>query len=129
MQGFSDVKISWRDKEFTIPANNTLMLIAQIEGILSGGTNEQAISVLLRPGGPPYSALAASFGAAIRWAGGEVTDEEIYISMQDDMAKGGTDALAAINGSVIALLSIMSPPLASKLTEGETEKKTKAAKD
>tara|TARA_R110000772_G_scaffold209574_5_gene320131 strand:+ start:194 stop:583 length:390 start_codon:yes stop_codon:yes gene_type:complete len=128
MNGFSDVKISWKGDEFTIPANSTLMLIAQMESILSGDTGEQAISVLLRAGGPPHSALAMAYGAALRHAGCEVTDGEIYLSIQADLAENSTDAMVKVNASIVGLLGIMSPPLASKVLGDDAEKKTKAAK-
>lgn len=129
MDGFSDVSISWKGTEYTIPANNTLMLIARLESILSNGTGEQAINVLLRKGGPPHAILAMSYGAALRHAGCEVSDDEIYLSVQADLANDSMDAALNLNVAIIGLLGIMSPPLASKVAGDTTEKKTVAAKD
>lgn len=128
MQGFEDVTLSWQGEDYTVPANNVLMLIMRIEDALSGNSGEQAINVLLRNGGPPHSRLSAAFGAALRHAGAQVSDAEIYLSIQRDMASGGSAAMEVVTSSVIALLGIMSPPLAAQVAGGDDGKKTKAAK-
>lgn len=125
MQGFEDVTVSWKGEDFTIPANRQLLLVAQIEDALAGGTGQQAISVLLRPEGPPYARIAMAFGAALRFGGASVTDDEIYLSMMEDLARDKADAVIAVQTSIMALLTIVSPPMGRALA-GFAEKKSKA---
>ena len=129
MQGFQDTIITWKGEDFTIPAKGILTLIANLEGILSGASGEQAINVLLRPGGPSHTTLSFAFGAVLRHAGCDVSDEEIYLSIQRDLADASHDTMATVTGAIIALLSVMSPPLAQNVVGDDTGKKTKAASD
>lgn len=111
MRGFDDVTLAWQGVEYTVPANAQMMLIAKIEDALSGDTGQQALSVLFRREGPPYSRLAAAFGAALRHAGARVTDAEIYLSIQSDLVnKTNSQKTEAIQSCIMALLSIISPP-------------------
>jgi hypothetical protein len=80
-------------------------------------------------GGPPYARLSAAFGAALRYAGADVSDMDVYQSIQQSLADGNGKVMQAVNMAVIALLSIMAPPLAAKISGDEPEKKTKAAKE
>lgn len=127
MQGFEDVTISWDGEDYVIPANRQLMLIAKMEDALAGGTGQQAISVLLRPEGPPYARVAMAFGAALRFGGAVVTDDEIYLKMMDDLAHDKAEAVIAVQGAIMALLSIVSPPMGKALS-GMAEKKSKPKK-
>ena len=131
MQGFEDVTISWKDVEYTIPANQQLMLVAKIEDALSGDTGKQAIGILLRPEGPPYARLAMAFGAALRYAGAEVEDQEVYLSMMNDLSKNKLDAVEQTQAAIMVMLSIVSPPMGRALSGAVKKKptKTKAKKD
>lgn len=123
MHGFDDVTLSWADKSYTVPANQQLMLIAKIEDALAGDTGEQAIALLMRKNGPPHSRMAAAFGAALRYAGAGVTDEDVYLSIHQDIASGSKMQVATkVNMMILALLSIISPPVAAAI-RGEPEEK------
>lgn len=129
MSGFEDVTLAWRGQSYVVPANRQMRLIAKIEAALSGETGRQALSILFQREGPPYSALAEAFGAALRHAGASVTDEEIYLSIQADLTtKSRSEKTAMIQGAIISLLSIISPPAAASLSgktrSEEVEKKT-----
>lgn len=118
MRGFDDVTLAWQGVEYTIPANAQMMLIAKIEDALSGDSGQQALSVLFRREGPPYSRLAAAFGAALRHAGARVTDGEIYLSIQSDLVtKTNSQKTEAIQSCIMALLSIISPPAIEAMNE------------
>lgn len=127
MHGFEDVTLGWQGQTYVVPANNQMMLISKIEDALSGDSGQQAISILFRREGPPYSRLAAAFGAALRHAGAKVTDAEIYLSIQTDLvSKPKSEQTAAIQNCIIALLSIISPPAVASVNGKEVapEKKT-----
>jgi hypothetical protein len=120
MQGFEDVTLTWQGQSYIVPANRQMMLIAVIEDALSGASGQQALTVLFRREGPPYSKLAAAFGAALRHAGARVSDEDVYLSMMEDMAhKSKADVTEMIQATIVALLSIIAPPAARALTGGE----------
>lgn len=117
MRGFEDVTLSWRGVDYTVPANRQMMLIATIEDALSGDSGKQALTILFRREGPPYSKLAAAFGAALRHAGANVSDEEVYLSIMEDMAnRSKAEVTAMVQETVIALLSIIAPPAARAIT-------------
>ena len=124
MQGFEPVTISWQGKSYTVPAERQLMLIARIEDALSGETGEQATTILFRKEGPPHSRLAAAFGAALRFAGGDASDDAIYLSIHEDIAAAAPDRVAEkINLMVLMLLSIISPPIAAKFKQADAPAK------
>lgn len=123
MQGFEDVTVSWAGEDYTIPANKQLLLVAKIEDALAGGSGQQAISVLLRPEGPPYARIAMAFGAALRFGGAVVSDDEIYLSMMDDIARDKAEGVIGVQTAIMALLTIVSPPMGRALSNF-SEKKT-----
>lgn len=111
MQGFEDVTLGWKGIDYVIPATKQLMLIQKIEDALSGDTGEQAVSVLFRKGGVPHSRLARAYGAALRHAGAKVTDEEVYLSIHQDIAEKSAQQVEATMLALIwSLLAIISPP-------------------
>lgn len=122
MQGFDDVTLGWGDKTYTIPANRQMGLVARIEDALSGDTGRQAISVLMQKEGPPYSRLAAAFGAALRYGGASVTDEEIYLSIMDDFTKSRAQVAIKLQTVIVALLMVIAPPIGRSVS-GPPEKK------
>lgn len=127
MHGFDDVTLGWQGQEYIVPADRVMMLVCKIEDALSGPNGEQALTVLMRRQGPPHGRLAAAYGAALRFAGCDVSDADVYLSMQKDLSGGGADAVAAIQSAVIALIAIISPPMGSALLD-IGQKKTEQAK-
>jgi hypothetical protein len=116
MQGFEPVTLSWKGESWTVPAERQLRLIAAIEDALAGEDGDQATAVLFRKGGPPHSRMAGAFGAALRHAGAKVTDEEVYLSIHEDIASGSKEEVASkVNMMILGLLSIISPPTARAL--------------
>jgi len=122
MQGFEPVTLTWAGAEYTVPADKQMMLIARIEDALTynpatGEHDDQALSVLFRKKGPPHSRLAAALGAALRYAGAKVEDAEIYLAIQNDLANQSRDnRFMIIQSTIVALLSIISPPAAKAVT-------------
>ena len=124
MNGFEPVTLSWKDEDFTVPARSQLMLIAKIEDALAGDTGDVAIDILFRRKGPPHSRLAAAYGAALRYAGAKVTDEEVYLSIHEDIASASRAQVAAkIQAMIVGLLAVISPPVTRAIAVGPAEKK------
>lgn len=127
MRGFEDVHLSWKGETFTVPADNQMMLVCKIEDALSTGDGQPAIVTLTQAGGPSYGRLASAFGAALRHAGADVSDQDVYLSIMDDFATGKADVAVKVQGAVLALLSIIAPPVAHALEGGDTGKKPQEA--
>ena len=127
MQGFEDVTFGWGGKSYTVPANRQMGLVARVEDALSGDSGRQAISVLMQREGPPYSRLAAAFGAELRYAGADVADEEIYLSIMDDFTKSRSDVAAKVQSVIVALLMVVAPPVGRSLIGGGKDQPEKKA--
>lgn len=119
MNGFEPVTLSWRGQEYTVPAEDQLMLIGKIEDALGGN----AINALLSNGGPGYSRLARAYGSALRHAGASVSDNEVYMSIVQGIADQDMDAVTQVNTHIMNLLAIVAPPVALALMGSDDQKK------
>ena len=113
MKGFEDVSITWGGDTYVVPADGQLLLVAKIECALKEATGKPAVAALLdrEGGGPSYAALSMGLGAALRHAGADVTDPEIYLAIQADMAASKADVAMMVQSTIMTLLSIVSPPI------------------
>lgn len=94
---FQPVFLSWGGKEYEIPADKVMMLIATVEDIIS-------LSDLTKPN-PPFMKVARAYAAALRYAGArDVNAEVIYKTYFTTAAK--VNYSAAVEG----LLMMMIPP-------------------
>lgn len=98
MSVFQPVTLKWSDKEYVVPANQVMGLIAQIEDAVT-------LPELLGKKGAPLGRVAMGYGAALRYAGARVTDEEVYQGMF------GGDSSATVQAAVTGLLTMMIPPV------------------
>ncbi len=132
MRGFQPVTLAWKGQEFTVAAEDQLRLIAEIEDALADSKGTPAVLALTKRGGPSYSRLAGAYGAALRYAGAKVSDEEIYLTITEDLAKGDASAAVKMQDAVLGLLAIIAPPIHRQLmgdgepgkAEGEEEVQT-----
>jgi predicted ATP-dependent serine protease len=127
MRGFEPVTLTWKGEKHTVPAEAQMMLIAEIEDALSGNSGIQAISVLMRAEGPPYSRLAAAFAAALRYAGAKVSDQDVYLSIMAGLGKSDGAIAVTIQNAILALLSIVAPPIAAQISESDNPGKPSPA--
>lgn len=128
MKGFEPVTLQWNGENFTIPADKQMMLIAVIEDALSGGTGRQALSILGQAEGPPYTRLAAAYGAALRHAGANTTDEDVYLTIMQGFADESGDTTIFIQNAVLGIMAIIAPPVARSLMGSKADgKKPKKA--
>nr|WP_170540971.1 hypothetical protein [Ruegeria arenilitoris] len=123
MQGFEAVTLSWKGVSYTVPAERQLRLIAEIEDALADQSGAPAVMVLLRNGGPSHARLAGAFGAALRYAGANVTDDEVYLSIIEDLASGDPATAVKVQDSVLSLLAIVAPPIHRRITGGDEPEK------
>jgi hypothetical protein len=103
MRKFADVRLEFGGKGYTILANRLLPLIARLEGIV---TFVELIQIQAR-GGVPQAKLAMAYGEALRYAGADVSDDEVYYTMfpGDEEYKSG-----AVAAAVTGIMALMLPP-------------------
>ena len=106
---FKEVVLGWDGADYTIPPDRVLGAIAEIEQVIT----LSEIAVYHQRGTAPMAKLAQAFGAALRFAGARVDNEEVYAGM----LRGGDSQSVAI-ASVQTLLQMMLPPasIAQKAT-------------
>ncbi|WP_428516278.1 hypothetical protein [Roseovarius sp.] len=117
MRGFEDISVRWMGVDYTLKARGIMPLVASIEDIISGTSGVPAVAILMgQNGGPTVSRVSMAFAAMLRHAGAQVSDAEVYLSVQDELLDGKGDALSAMSDACNLLLAIVSPPLAEKMT-------------
>ena len=111
MSCFDDVTISYDGAEYTVPSNRVMGLIETIE-------NHITLDELLSGEGIQRAKMAKAYAAAIKYAGGKITQEEVYQTFFKD-------GLAAVQESIVALLAMMIPPeyLRNKMPAGDGDAK------
>jgi len=101
MGAFDDIKIGWAGKEYTIPARKALGAIAQIEEVVT-------FAELLRyaqAGQMPLAKISKAYATVLRYAGADVSEEDVYLGMfADDSSQ--QMAFIAMQG----LMEMMIPP-------------------
>lgn len=109
MSIFQDVTLTYNENSYKIKSNDVMRLIARIESVVT-------IQDLAKEQGPGLSRLAQAYGLVLRFAGANVTDEEIYSSMFSD---GGAESAG---NAITGLISLMIPP-ETKPAKKKTSKK------
>lgn len=97
---FDDVKLIWRDREYTIPARNMMGAIARIEDHVTMPEMQR----FGERGTAPMAKLASAFASVLRFAGAQVSDDEVYAAMFE-----GADAQMQVATSIQTLLAMMVP--------------------
>lgn len=114
MKGFEPVTLGWGDTEYVVPADQLMLLIAVVEDAILGDRGGSA-ALLLLTGEVKMNRLARAYAGALRHAGADVSDEEVYLAMQEDLADESADREIEIRNAIMGLLAIVSPPLAMKM--------------
>lgn len=111
---FEEVKLKWRDREYTIPPGQVLRCIAAVEatGLVLGQLVVDANSARV-----PLATLSQALGAALRFAGAQVSDDEIYDSLFSDPAGLRMQAMIA----VVTLQALMIPPARMREAQQKAE--------
>ena len=111
---FEEITLGWDGKQYKIPANRVMAAIGVVEKHVTLGelAKWQADPEKLR-----LTQLTAAYGAIIRFAGANVTDEQVYGGIF--MAGGQAQVVSAIQ----AMLMMMIPP--SALTSKKDDEKKK----
>lgn len=105
MGAFDTVTLKWGEKAYAIPPRAVLGAIARIEEHLT-------FSELLAYGQRktvPIGRLAGAYGSLLRYAGAEVTDDEVYQEMF-----GGGNGTETMLAATTTLMEMMVPKTAIK---------------
>lgn len=121
MKGFDPITLQWDGQDYTVPADRQLELIARVEEALRRGSDQSALGELMRPGGCSLSRLARAFGAALRYAGASVGDDEVYLSIEGGLASGSAEYLARVSDHVMMILAIIAPQTYRHLSDYDAE--------
>lgn len=114
---FDDVTLTWKGRDYTIPARNMMGAIARIEDHVTMPEMQR----FGERGTAPISRLSSAFAAVLRYAGAAVKDEDVYAAMFE-----APEEAEVVATSIRTLLAMMVPRnarekvLATK-TESELE--------
>lgn len=115
---FAEVRLNWKGRDYVIPPDRVMRAIAVVEDVVTIAELGEMATI---PKARKLTRLAEAFGAVLRFAGAEASDEEVYAGLFDKNSKG-----AAIQ-AVMALLAMMMPPAAVVEAGDATSGKPKPA--
>lgn len=116
---FDDARFTWKGQTFVIPANAILGAIARVEDVF---TFHELLAYSGRQTAP-IGKLAEAFGAVLRYAGANVTNDEVYEGMFGSLAEGQGGAAQ----TAIRTLALMMVPKSKRAEIEQSEGKTKPA--
>lgn len=103
MPVFEDVTLEWEGKSKTVPADNVMRMLAKVEDQLT----LHEMQLFRDRGTAPLIRVSMAYGAALRHAGFQVSDEEVYKRlMESSTGDEGRLALSVVNN----LQTMMVPP-------------------
>lgn len=122
MRGFEDVTLTWQGQDFTVPANRVFELVRRVEMTIMDGKHTAAF-VLLLNNAVPQSVLAMAYAEALRFAGADVTAEEVYLTIMNGFASNAAQAAIDVQQSIVGLLCIIAPPMAHEILNPSGDEK------
>lgn len=99
MSGFDKIDLKWKGQTYAVEPHRVLRLIARVEEVV---TVDELVKYANR-GTAPMAKLSMAYGAALRYAGVKVTDEEIF----ESVFTGNNSE--AVGVAITGLLSLMIP--------------------
>jgi hypothetical protein len=111
MGAFEDIKIGWAGREYIIPARKALGAIARIEEVVT-------FPELLRhaqAGQLPLATISRGYAAVLRYAGADLTEDDVYLGMFSEENAQQT-AFIAMQG----LMEMMIPPAVKRRFANES---------
>jgi hypothetical protein len=102
MSIFNPIKMAWHGKDITVPANQVLGAIAVVEEVIP---MDQVAAIVFNRTRINVAKISQAYGALLRYAGQEVSDEDVFIAMFDSSEK-----LEQAREAMKALALIVMPP-------------------
>lgn len=96
MSRFSEVTLTWGEKEYKVSPDKVLDLVDSIE--------DHVVLEDLTTGRPPRARIAKAYAAAIKFAGGYAKPDDVYAALFN------AEDQKRIFGVIDALLCVMIPP-------------------
>jgi hypothetical protein len=117
---FEEVTLTWDGREYKIPPERVLRCIAAIEDVLPLWKLAQATVGEIK-----LADISQAFGAALRFAGANVSNDEVYARFFEG---DGAELAAKARAYCFTLQALMIPPahLRGKDTAGKGEAATRA---
>lgn len=101
MSVFDDVVMAWKGTEYTVPAERVMRLIAKIEDTIT----LHEVHEYTQRGTAPLGKMAIAYADALRFAGCNVKDDEVY-----SVLMSGVDESHGAQQVLLSLLAMMVPP-------------------
>jgi hypothetical protein len=100
--GFKDIKLTWRGRAHTLPADRVIDCIAAVEGMITVGELHR----ILTSGDMPFARLSKAYAILLQHAGDHgATAEEVYASLF-----GSPDQAITASQCCQTLVALMVPP-------------------
>jgi hypothetical protein len=104
MTAFDPIVIGWAGREYTIPSRNVMRAIARIEDVVTLVELQQ----YAQRGTMPMAKIADAYASVLRFAGAQVTGEDVYAGMFG--GEGDTETQANVLAAITGLQEMMMPP-------------------
>lgn len=114
---FEAIELTWDGRKFVITPSRTLRAIAKVEDIITLQQLSKADQV-------PFAKLALAYHALLKFAGANVTEDEVYESLWN-ASDSGQNAVQMVN----AILMMMLPPKVRKALADQNEAELKRIAD
>lgn len=101
MAGFDDIRLEWQGRQHVIRANRVMGAIARIEDVITLVELQRYAD----RGTAPLAKIAMAYGAVLRYAGADASDDDVYAGMFS-----GNSSQDDVVASVSQLLAMMIPP-------------------
>jgi len=99
---FRDLELEWQGVVYAIPANRIMGAIARIEEVVT----LPELQAYAQRGTAPVAKLSMAFGSVLRYAGADISDDEVYAAALAENAEESGGVLTA----VMNVMQIMIPP-------------------
>ncbi len=110
---FQDVELEWQGRVYAVPGRKIMPMICKIEDVVT----LQEFERYSQTGNIPIARLCCAYGAALRYAGAPVSDDEVY-----EVAFRGAEEQEAIGLAITNLMMLMLPPVARERLEAQLAK-------
>ncbi len=101
MSIFDPIRLQWEGKEYFIPADQVMQAIARVEDTCTA----DELGRYLKRKAMPLAKLSTAYGDLLRFAGAEVSNEDVYAGMFSEGPKRQAMIVA-----ISVLLTMMVPP-------------------
>lgn len=116
------IDITWKGKDYSIPANETFELGEEIEDVISLAE----ISNMAQK--PNFRRIARCYSIILNFAGAHTNPQEIHSVMMDQMKNGEeAEQLGLITSAIQTLLAILMDGAPEEMGEGAGDGKKQAA--